>query len=113
MNSAGRTTLTWIGRLFLLTVPVVIFGGFFYPKGIQFLDPVACGSGLSLDIDTNDPDTPFDNRAICVSDTLLVEATDRVLAIAAASFVIAVGAYALRSRITPRSLSAPNTPQHV
>ena len=113
MRSPGQIVITWIGRLFLLAVPIVLACGFFYPEPIQFLDRVACDEGLTLARDANNPDAPFDNRPICESDSVLIDATDRILAIATASLILAIGAYTFRSHITPRSLSAPRVPQHV
>lgn len=108
MNSPARTTLTWLGRFFLLAVPFVILCGLYYPKGIQFLDPIACKQGLSLSNLGYDRDTPFDNRAVCQSEAEIEGATSRIIAIAGASFGLAVAAYSLRSRITPHTLYAPN-----
>ena len=116
MSSAGRTrsngqvALTWLGRLFLLAVPFIIICAFFNPKPIQFLDTIACDKGLSLQVQENDPQQPFDNRVACESETVLTDATGRIFGIAGASFLLASGCYALRSRITPRSLSAPRVP---
>lgn len=113
MSSPGRSLLTWIGRLCLLAAPLVIFCGLFQPKAIEFLEPVICDDGLSLTMDGHNPDTPTDNRAICQSDVQLVDVTDRIVLLAGGLAVVAVCAFLLRSHITPRSLSAPQTPQHV
>ncbi|HEX2576468.1 MAG TPA: hypothetical protein VHK88_08985, partial [Aquihabitans sp.] len=82
------------------------------PAPISFIEPIACDEGLSMATDPNDPETPFDDRATCESETLLVDNTGRILAIGGISAVVALGAYTLRHRIRPRSLSAPTTPAH-
>ena len=112
-HSSGQVILTWLGRLFLLAVPFVIAFSFFFPRPVQFLNPVACDPGLSLQVQDNKADWPFDNGVRCGSDQLRVDATGRVIAIAGISFVVAVGCYMLRARITPRSLSAPVQPAHM
>ena len=112
MNSAPRTLLSWIGRLALLAVPLVLVLGFTYPDAIQVLNPVVCTEGLELDVQTRDPDTPFDNRPVCDSERRMVDADDRLYIVAACAGLIAIMAYTLRSRITPRSLSAPQNYQH-
>lgn len=112
MTSPARSILTWIGRLFLLAVPVIVLCGLYRPQAVQVLDRVVCDDGLVLDAEANDPDTPFDNRSICQSSTTIVDSTGRLLAVAGVSFVLAVGTYSLRSRITPPRLAAPDSQHH-
>ncbi len=112
-HSNGQVILTWLGRLFLLAVPLVIVFAFAYPRPVQFLNPVVCDTGLTIQVEANDADWPFDNAVRCGSDTLRVDATGRVVGLAGISFVLAVGCYALRSRITPKPLSAPVQPAHM
>lgn len=113
MNASVRTLLTWVGRLALLFVPFVLVAGLTYPQAAQFLNPIACDEGLALDVQRNSPDTPFDNRVVCDSEDRMVDAKDRIYLLAGGSFALAVVAYLLRSKITPRSLSAPHAaPQH-
>lgn len=112
MTSPARSILTWVGRLLLLAVPVIILCGLFRPEAIQVLDRAICDDGLTLDADGHDADTPFDNRAICVSPFTIVDATGRLFAVAGLSFVLAVAAYSLRSRVTPPRLAGPDTQHH-
>lgn len=113
MNATVRTLLTWVGRIALLFVPFVLIAGLSYPSAVQFLNPIACDEGLTLDVQRNNPDTPFDNRVVCDSEDRMVDAKDRIYLMAGGAFAIAVMAYLLRSKITPRSLSAPRAaPQH-
>ena len=112
-HSSGQVILTWLGRLFLLAVPLVIAFGFFYPRPVQFLNPVICDSGLAIQVQPNQANWPFDNAVRCGSDTLRVDATGRIIGLAGISFVLAVGCYSLRSRITPKAYSAPVQPAHM
>lgn len=111
MGTPGRTLLTWLGRVLLLAVPLILLAGLYYPRAIAPLEPLLCRQNTSFTNVVKDPDTPFDNRAICESDTLLVDVTDRLVVVAAGSFLLAVSLYLLRSRITPRAFSAPR-PSH-
>ncbi|CAN5509634.1 hypothetical protein BH10ACT1_BH10ACT1_12120 [soil metagenome] len=116
MSSPGRTLLTWLGRVFLLAIPYVLLCNLFFPTGIQFLDPVACPSGLSIETRGDELEAARSVTSsyalVCTSNTRLVDATDRLGGILALFFLLAVVAYVVRNRITPRALSAPSAPAH-
>lgn len=106
----SRTLLTWISRIFFVAAPLVLLCGLYYPRGIQALDPVICGDGLSLTVAGNDPQSPTDNRATCESSTRLFDATDRIVLVALLCVAGSTCALLMRNHITPRRLSAPNAP---
>ncbi len=97
--------------MLLLAVPVTMLCGLYYPQAIAPLEPVVCRQNTSLSRAVNNPDTPFDNRVMCESETLVFDATDRLFGVTACIFLLAVGAYLVRNRITPRAFSAPR-PSH-
>lgn len=110
MVTFPRTLLTWTSRLLIVAAPLVLFFGVYHPNVIQVLDPVVCGSDLSLTMDGNDPQSPVDNRAMCESSTRLFDATDRLVVIALICVAGSACALLVRTRITPRRLSAPSAP---
>jgi hypothetical protein len=111
VHTASRTLLTWFARLALVAALTVSVGGFTYPDGVQFLNPILCDRGLELDVQTKDPGTPFDNRPICDSDRRMTEADQRIAIVSATFVLLAAIAYIIRNRLKPRAFSAPRLPQ--
>lgn len=117
MNNAARLTLTWVGRLCLLAIPFVFISGLAWPQGIRPLDPVVCPSGLTID-KVEDPGEGTISRVtsyevVCESTDRLTVVTGKIFAVMGALFVLAVGAYLLRDRLTAEyraPTSAPTRP---
>lgn len=75
------------------------------PSALSPLDPLVCPEGLTLDNRTGHPpsgeaaSSPY--RVVCESSSRLVDVTGKVLAVTGVFFLLAVGFYVLRDRITP------------
>lgn len=113
--NAARVACTWLGRICLLAIPFIIICALVYPAGLAPLDQVVCPEGLTLDKRTNvtadDESSISSHRIVCVSSDRLVVVTGKLIAVTAVFFLLAVGFYLLRSRITPAELKAPPTHQ--
>jgi len=109
--NAARVICTWLARLCLLAVPVIIVCALVYPAGLAPLDSAVCPAGLTLDNRSGHPSggeatsSPF--RVVCESSVRLVDVTGKVLAVAGVFFLLAVGFYLLRNRLTPAEFKAP------
>ncbi len=58
------TVCRWLGRLLILFSVYVLVCAFFYPQGIQFLNPVACPDTLELDNARYSPPSQPDNERL-------------------------------------------------
>ena len=111
--NAARVICTWLARLCLLAVPVIIICALAHPAALSPLDPVVCPAGLTLDNRSGHPATgeatssPY--RVVCESSSRLVDVTGKVLAVTGVFFLLAVGFYVLRNRLTPPEFKAPST----
>lgn len=116
MNNAARSALTWLGRICLLAIPFVFIAGLTWPQGIRPLDPIVCPAGLTID-KVEDPGEGTISRitsyeVVCESSDRLTVVTGRIFAIMGGLFLLAVGAYALRNRLTPEFRSPTSAPTH-
>lgn len=116
MDHLGHHVLTWLGRLLLLAAIALFSLALWQPQTLRHLDPILChhgqqvvGTGPTLDGLRADHGW---FATICDGPTGISEATDRVLALMAATFLGAVTAYVWRSHLTPPALSAPEVPWH-
>ena len=104
MNNAARLGLTWVGRLCLLAIPFVFISGLAWPQGIRPLDPLVCPAGLTLD-KVEDPGEGTISRitsyeVVCNSSDRVTVVTTKIFAVMGGLFLVAVGAYTLRERLT-------------
>lgn len=61
---ALATACRWIGRILILLAVYILVCAFFYPTGIQFLNPVACPETLELDNARYSPPSQPDNERL-------------------------------------------------
>lgn len=105
MHATVRTGCTWLGRCCLVGVVLVAVLALAYPAGLEPASPVFCPGDLTLAGGSG-----TGPKVVCTSPNRRVDATQRVLLLAGALFLGAVGFYSLRSRVTPPELRAPATP---
>ncbi|QXC59206.1 hypothetical protein KSP35_12370 [Aquihabitans sp. G128] len=113
MNTPGRTALTWLGRIFLLAIPYVLVANLLFPAGIAPLSPVLCPDGLTVETNGDRVEVARDLTSpvavICTSENRLAEGTNRLYGTVGVFFLVAVAAYAVRNRLTPK-VTGPGTP---
>ncbi|MCU1500435.1 MAG: hypothetical protein JWM47_4388 [Acidimicrobiales bacterium] len=110
----GIRVLTWGGRIFLLAIPYVFVCNLLFPAGIAPASALVCPQGTTIETRSRQLDRARDLTSryavICTSETRLAVRTHLLIGETAILFPLAVGAYLLRNRITPRELSAPGGP---
>jgi hypothetical protein len=106
----------WLGGLLLLMVPFVLVAGYWAPRGVQFLNPVVCEKGQHI---ANHGATPSDGTTsqielTCRSQTIIVNATRKMLGVAAGFLIAGAAMLMVSARLTPHRISGPrHVQQHL
>lgn len=108
MERALALLARWIGRALVLFAPYVLVCAFFLPGGIQFLNGVACPSGLELSNSRYTPANAPDNERlelVCTSAQATQSAAHPILLVAAGSLAAGLAlVYVSERRLRPRVL---------
>ncbi len=87
--NAFATACRWLGRALILGAVYVLVCAFFFPQGVQFLNPVVCADTLELDNAAYRPPEEPDNERlelVCTSPEATESAAQKVfLTVAAAT----------------------------
>ncbi|HRW39567.1 MAG: hypothetical protein KDB04_13685 [Acidimicrobiales bacterium] len=82
------TIARWLGRALVLGAVYVLACAFFFPQGVQFLNPLVCADTLELDNAAYRPPPEPDNerlQLVCTSPEATESAAAKVFLVAAGS----------------------------
>jgi hypothetical protein len=113
MARTFATLLTWIGRILVLGAPYLLVCSFFFPAGVQFLNPVVCDDGLAIDnvrfggrFDAGDDRLEL----VCTSATASVSAARSVLLLSAALVAGGLACFYVAQRLAHPPMRGPTGP---